>query len=298
MNALRIASLASLVLAVSKGFAFGMSGSIVVLASFLDSTMDALLSWLNFKMSRAAKEDADREHPYGHGGFEVISTMIQGFLIAGSGGLVIFQTLDRIFSPAGFQNTKLVDIPVALGILVASSLGGGLITWYLSHSKTKLKVSGERSLSLDADHSHYRADALQNGIGVLGLALTIWQQNPLFDVLIGGICGLILLKTAYPLLKDSFRDVMNTQLDPKLKEIIQNTVLSSKIPEIQGMHRLRTRTLGPNHFVDFHLKLPNDLKLIDAHNIAYKIESLIKKSVSHVDVMIHLDPESEPDDDF
>ncbi|MCX6125046.1 MAG: cation diffusion facilitator family transporter [Proteobacteria bacterium] len=298
MNALQIASILSLVLAIAKGSAFAMSGSLVVLASFLDSSMDAALSWINFKMSRAAKADADKEHPYGHGGFEVISSLLQGFLIGGSGVLVVFQIFDRIFSPAGYQNTKMEEIPFALGVLVISTMGGGFISWFLGRSRTKLSDSGIRSLSLEADHAHYRGDLAQSFIGILGMALTIWQQNPLFDVLASGISGAILLRTAYPLIRNSLKDVMNTEFDHKIQSQVQNIVLNSKIPEIKGLHRLRSRTLGPNHFVDFHLKLPNEIQLINAHNIAYELEALIKGAVANVDVMIHLDPESEPDDDF
>lgn len=298
MNALLAASLLSLVLAIAKGSAFALSGSIVVLASFLDSMMDAILSWVNFKLAKAAATRADREHPYGHGGFEVISSLLQGSLIAASGGLVIFQTLDRIFSPAGYQNTKLDEIPLALGVLVASSLVGALITWILGRSRSKLKTSNKRSLSLDSDHAHYAGDFVQSVIGIIGLVLTIWKNSPVFDVLAGGLSGLVLLKTAYPLLKTSLKDIMNTEFDPKLQNTIQNIVLTSKIAEIKGLHRLRTRTLGPNHFVDFHLKLPDHIPLIEAHNISYKVEELIHEALPNADVMIHLDPEGEPDEEL
>jgi ferrous-iron efflux pump FieF len=297
MNALRTASIISFAMAIAKGSAFAMSGSLVVLASFLDSFMDAILSWINFKMSHAAQESADRQHPYGHGGFEVIGAMLQGFLIAGSGGLIIFQTLDRLFSPTGSQNLKLDQIPLALGIMIASTIGGGIITFILSKARRKNADKKKRSLSLNADHAHYTGDAIQNGIGVIGLIITIYTQNSVVDSITGILSACILLKTAIPLVRDSFADIMNQEFDPKLQEQVQKIVLGSNIPEVKGMHRLRSRTLGPKHFVDFHLKLPNDIPLIDAHEISYEIESLIKHVLPNIDIMIHLDPESEPDDD-
>lgn len=298
MYALRTASLISLAMAIAKGSAFAMSGSIVVLASFMDSLMDAVLSWINFKLSRAASAGADREHPYGHGGFEVISTLLQGFLISASGALVVFHTLDRIFSPAGYLNLKIEEIPFALAVLIVSAIAGGGITWILSRSRNDLATNKVRSLSLEADHAHYVGDFIQNAVGILGMSLTIWQKNPIFDVIAGGLAGLILLKTAYPLLKNSLKDIMNTEFDHNLQETVQKIVLNSKIPEVKGMHRLRSRTLGPNHFVDFHLKLPNQIPLIEAHHIAYELETLIRQALPQVDVMIHLDPEAEPDDDL
>jgi ferrous-iron efflux pump FieF len=54
--------------------------------------------------------------------------------------------------------------------------------------------------------------------------------------------------------------------------------------------------LGPNRFVDFHLKLPNTIPLINAHEISYRIEAVIRNAIPGVDVLMHLDPESEPDE--
>ena len=298
MKVLKTASLISLVLAIAKGSAFAMSGSLVILASFLDSLMDSVLSWVNFKMSHAAQETADRQHPYGHGGFEVIASMLQGFLIAGSGGLVLFQTLDRVFSPAGTQNLNLESLPLALGILVGSTIAGTAITYLLSRERSQHQSDQKRSLSLNADHAHYTGDLLLNIVGIAGLSITIWTQNSALDALTGMISAAILLKTAYPLLRDSFADIMNQEFDPKLQEQVQRIVLGSQIPQVKGMHRLRSRTLGPNRFVDFHLKLPNEITLFDAHEISYELESLIKQAFPNIDVMIHLDPEAEPDDDL
>jgi ferrous-iron efflux pump FieF len=168
----------------------------------------------------------------------------------------------------------------------------------LSREQSKHQSTQKRSLSLNADHAHYTGDLLQNLVGILGIAIAIWTKNGAIDALTGVICAGILLKTAYPLLRDSFADIMNQQFDPKLQDHVQRIVLNSQIPQVKGMHRLRSRTLGPNRFVDFHLKLPNEITLFDAHEISYELESLIKQAFPDIDVMIHLDPEAEPDDDL
>ena len=298
MKTLRTASILSLMMAIAKGVGFAMSGSLVLLASLLDSLMDAILSWTNYKMSSAAKQQPDRKHPYGHGGFEVISAMLQGFLIAGSGVLVLFQTMDRVFSPVGMKNLDLAHIPIAFALMVGSLVVGSAIVIVLARSKRAARENKERSLSLEADSTHYKGDFMQNAVGIVGLAATWYWQSPLADVISGALCGIILLYTSYPLIRDCFRDIMNTEFNPKLQDEVQKIVNNSGIPEVIGMHRLRSRTLGPNHFIDFHLKLPDDIKLIDAHNVSYAVETLLRKAIPNIDVMIHLDPEAEPDDDL
>ncbi len=297
MTALRWAAVISAILALAKGFAFVWTGSVVVLASFLDSAVDSILSFVNFKISKLSQELPDREHPYGHGGFEVLTAMVQGVLIAGSGILVLFQSLDRVFSPKSIQNLSVDRLPVAFVIMILSTVFAFVITLILQKSRRAVKEKDQRSLSLDADYAHYSGDVLQNLVTIVGVGVSWWFDTPWADVTAGFFAGAILLWAAYPLLRESVRDVMNTQVDPRLREQVQKIVVQSGIPEIKGMHRLRTRTLGPNRFVDFHLKLPNQLPLIQAHEIGYRIETLIKREIPGVDVVMHLDPEAEPDDD-
>jgi len=298
MHPLLLASSISFLLAIAKGCAFAFSGSLIVFASFLDSLMDVVLSWLNYKLARAAHIHADKEHPYGHGGFEVISMLFQGILIAASGSLVVYQTINRFLSPTGYRSVALDEIPLAVGIMVLSTLGGGLISFFLRRQKSKLNAQKQRSLSVDADHAHYVGDLIQNGFGILGLLLTLWFQSPWIDMLVGGFVGLVLLKTAIPLLRTSVRDIMNTEFDESLHQKILDIVADVNIPQIKGVHRVRSRTLGPHHFIDFHLKLPDDIKLIEAHKIAYCLEEHIQQEIPRSDVMIHLDPETEPDDEL
>jgi ferrous-iron efflux pump FieF len=298
MNALKIAAAISAALAVAKGVAFAWTGSIVILASFLDSTVDSFLSFVNFKISRISQEQADRQHPYGHGGFEVIASLVQGILIAGSGVMVLFQSLDRVFAPKSIENINLDRLPAGFAVMAVSTVSAFVITFLLGRSRKETAATSKRSLSLDADHAHYAGDVAQNVVTMAGLAASWYWNNPWADVFAGFVAGLILLKSAYPLLRESARDIMNVDSDPKLREQVESVVRRCAIAEVRGMHRLRTRTLGPNRFVDFHLKLPNNMPLIEAHEIGYKIEAAIRKAIPGVDVLMHLDPEAEPDEEF
>jgi ferrous-iron efflux pump FieF len=298
MKSLKIAASISAALAVAKGLAFAWTGSIVILASFLDSLVDSFLSFVNFKISRISQEQADRQHPYGHGGFEVITSLIQGILIAGSGVMVLFQALDRVFAPKSIENISLERLPAGFAVMVVSTLSALLITFLLERSRRESTAAAKRSLSLDADHAHYAGDVAQNVVTMAGLAASWYWNSPWADVAAGFVAGLILLKSAYPLLRESARDIMNVDSDPKLREQVQDIVRKCAIAEVRGMHRLRARTLGPNRFVDFHLKLPNNMPLIEAHEIGYKIEAALHNAIPGLDVLMHLDPEAEPDEEF
>jgi ferrous-iron efflux pump FieF len=219
-------------------------------------------------------------------------------LIAGSGVIVLFQSLDRMFAPRSIENLEVGRLPVAFAVMIFSTIASFVIAKILSRSKIEVAKQKGRSLSLNADHAHYSGDMLQNIVTIIGVMLTWWFKSPFVDVFAGVVASGVLLRSAIPLLKESVRDILNTEFDPKLRAEVKSIVENSGIEEVKGMHRLRTRTLGPNRFVDFHLKLPNNIPLIEAHEIGYRIEEVLKNAIPGVDILLHLDPEAEPDDEF
>src|SRR5476651_2046533 len=88
----------SAILAVIKLVGFFYSGSLIVLASFFDSLSDTASSLINNFIYRKSLASADKEHPFGHGGFEVIGALIQGLLIAFFSASVFIESIRKLTS--------------------------------------------------------------------------------------------------------------------------------------------------------------------------------------------------------
>lgn len=276
-----------------KLVAFIGSGSLIVATSLLDSLIDSVVSGVNLWVSRLARSRPDRQHPFGHGGFEVLGSLIQGFCMAFFG---FFLLGEAVRSLLGHQVELQVPdhLVFSAGVLFFSSIVGFMIKWILSRSIAKSVTNDERSLVLHADYSHYAGDAVSNFLGALGL-LVIWRWNqPVIDIILGGAGGFYLIRLSYPILRKCVEDIVHTEADPKLQQRIVDLVFGVD-SRILGLHQLRSRELGPNLFVDFHLKLSRDLRLEDAHEIGDAVMEKITECIPRADVIVHLDPDSEPD---
>lgn len=295
-KALHMASRISLVLAGLKGLAFAFTGSVVVLGAFLDSVADSLISWSNGKINKKALEDADREHPYGHGGYEILGGLVQGFVISIVAGVLIFESLQRLFKPQSGDLT-LAQLPLGLAILVFGSLAGLFISTFLRRYLKKLADQGESSVALEADIAHYLSDFWMNGLAALGLFLVFYFEKSWLDALCGLVGGGMTARSAIPVLTSVYRAILHSELDVATqKEIVQ--IAKDSDERIEGVHRLRTRRLGPIPFADFHLKLPAELNLKDAHEIEETIRARLQERFPKIDLYIHMDPDSEPDDNL
>ncbi len=286
----------SLLLAIFKFAAYLTTGSVLLLATFLDSVGDSIVSLINHKVQSASRARPDREHPFGHGGYEVISSLVQGSVLTSFGIMIVVESITRLATFTR-RTHELENLGVGIATLVVAAAGGLVLQAYLAKHKQKLDARRERSLSINADRAHYLADFWVNAASALALtlmALTGWEWlDPLF-----GLAGAaMLIRTALPILTHGVRDILHTEIEANLQREIVQTVLESD-PSVQGIHRLRGRRYGPTLFLDFHLKLSAELSLQAAHDVGEVVRRKLRHVIPDTDVIIHLDPDTEPDDEL
>lgn len=296
MSALKNSSYFSIVLAGLKLVAFVWSGSLIVAASLVDSLVDALISFVNYRTQKLAHEGPDQEHPFGHGGFEVVASLAQGGIILISGLLIVAGAISQLYVGDAMLHDGASGY-FALGTMAFASFSGLGISLYLGRHLKNIKAKNERSLSIEADRAHYLSDFYTNQVGFLSLGVAILFNLSEADALGGAFGGILVLKTGLPILKQSFSDIVNQGLSPEEQKSIVQIVLPCH-EQILGIHRLRSRRLGPHTFIDFHLKLPAEMVLREAHDIAELVVAKLKQDFPTMDVVIHLDPDDEPDDDI
>ena len=272
-NTLLKAALASIVLAVIKGAALLVSGSLVALGSFFDSIGDVIVSTFNAYIQRVARKSPDAEHPFGHGGIEVLSSMAQGLVLIIFGIALVLEAVQRWTGHTrGMFDLKPEGIPFAVGILFVSAAGGFLIN--LMFERSRKKAGTARSLTAVAD-----------------------QSQPILDLIFGVVSAMMLAASGINVLRHCFGDILHSQVSMEMRRLIIDTAKGID-DRIQSIHRLRARQLGPTTFVDFHMTLPSQMELEEAHLLGEKVALAIRRKFVGADVIIHLDPDSEPPDEL
>src|SRR6266571_6130448 len=119
------ASLAVAVVLISAKFiAWVGTGSVALLASLVDSLVDAAASLVNFFAVQHASVPADREHRFGHGKAEPLAALGQSAFLVGSAVLLMAEAIRRLISPEPVLNTRagiavmLFSIVVTIGLVL------------------------------------------------------------------------------------------------------------------------------------------------------------------------------------
>ena len=95
--------LISLLILGGKFIAFYITNSVGILTDAMESIVNIVAGIISLFSLRWAAKPKDKEHPFGHGKIELISASIEGILIALAGGLIIYEGIQRLFSPASIE---------------------------------------------------------------------------------------------------------------------------------------------------------------------------------------------------
>jgi ferrous-iron efflux pump FieF len=280
---LRLATVASVSVAVTlilaKSGAWWLSGSVSLLATLIDSLLDAAASLLNLVAVHHALSPADREHRFGHGKAEALAGLGQSVFILGSAVFLLIEAIRRLVEPV---------VPEALGPgLAVMGFSIVLTLGLLGFQRHVVRMTG--STAIQADALHYRTDLLVNAAVALALGLSAWGW-PGFDALFAGLIALYILRSAWDILRQSFDHLMDRELpDADRARII---ALAGAHPEVRGLHDLRTRRSGIARFIQLHVELDDHLPLIEAHRISDEVVARVVEDYPGAEVIIHIDPVS------
>ena len=280
---LRLATYAStsvaLVLIAFKFVAWGSSGSVRLLATLIDSMLDALASMINLVAVRHALTPADKEHRFGHGKAEALAGLSQSLFIAGSAGFLLFEAAERIINPVAVESVQLGIVVMVISIVATLGL--------LSFQQHVIRKTN--STAIRADALHYRTDLLVNGSVIIALIL-VSLGWPGFDGVFAAVIGAYILYSAREIIITSYDHLMDRELPDEDRDSIKALVLAH--PSVRGMHDLRSRHSGTMTFIQLHLELDDDLSLMAAHKISDEVEARILSVFPGSEIIIHIDPQS------
>ena len=261
-----------------KAFALGASGSVSILASLADSSLDLIASLTTFFAVRWAAAPADADHRFGHGKGEAMAALVQAGLVFASAVFIGWEALQRMFDPR-----PVVGGSWAVGVVILSILLTGLLVWLQTRS---LKASG--SMAVSAERAHYAADLASSVVVLIGVASGAWLAAPGLDAAAGLVVAVWLFWGAFGVLKGAGDQLLDKEVSDADRVALTNAVLSD--PRVGGVHQLRTRMSGDRLMVQMHIDLDRTLSFEAAHDIVVAAEDRVKAAFPDADVLIHADP--------
>jgi len=267
----------NVVLTVIKAFAGVVGGSSVMLADAVHSLSDLISDGVTHLSVKASAKPADHDHPYGHGRYETLGTLVMATLLLAAAAGVALDAYTR-FATSERPGT------IALWAAVIS-----IVAKEVLYRVTAAAGRKHHSPVVTANAWHHRTDALSSFAALLGI-IGARAGFPILDPVAAVVVAAMIGVAAVRFFRDAGRELTERQFEQDLLQHLDAGIRA--LPGVVNLHELRARRLGPQLLVDMHVQVNGSTTVSDGHQVAERVRSFVYRQRDDVtEVLVHIDPE-------
>ena len=260
-----------------KLLAGALSGSVAVVADAFNNLSDAGTSVVTLVGFHLAGQEADEEHPFGHGRMEYLAGLVVSLAILLVGFELGKSSVEKIFHPQALTFSWLSILILGASVLVK------LWLWRFNRALGRCINSAAMTAAAADSLSDAIATAVVLASGLLGSWLGLQV-----DGYVGVLVAAFIFRAGWQAAKETLDPLLGRPMDPELARDIDRLVLDH--PYILGIHDLVYHDYGPGRaMMSFHAEVPADGDLLAIHDVIDHIERELKQR-NHIETVIHMDP--------
>ena len=211
-----IGIVANLLLGVLKAVLGLLSGSIALISDALNNITDSSSSLITIVGTKLAAKAPDKQHPFGHGRTEYLTSLLIGGIVFLTGFQSLISSVKAVFNKEDI-NTDITTVIIIIATIAAKVLLGT----FTENSGKKLN-----STALIASGADARNDAVVSVVTLISSILYMFAKISV-DGIAGVIISVFILKTAYEVLSDTIKKLLGERVDGEIvrgiKDIVRNT---------------------------------------------------------------------------
>ncbi|MHB8841582.1 MAG: cation diffusion facilitator family transporter [Candidatus Aquicultor sp.] len=252
-------------------------GSIALIAEAFHSLSDIFGSLIVIIGFRVAKQPPDPEHPYGHGRFEAIATLVTATIRVLVSYNLAVGSIERLMSPR----------PVSVNVYAITIL---VFTVLAKEFMARVAIDLGRRIEarvLVADSLNQRVDSLSAIAVLIGLGAVALGFNS-FDAIAGLVVVGFILYAAYGIAKDAIGFLLGKAPNEDTVELIR--LIARSVEGVKGVHAIYVHDYGVKKVVTLHILVDKDLTVEQSHTIASEVEKRISESITGATADVHVGP--------
>ncbi len=267
----------NIILFAVKYFIGTMSASISIISDAFNNLSDSagcIVTLIGYKM---AAKPADKDHPFGHGRAEYLTSLIIAVIIFLVGFELLKSSVGKIANPAEVKFSVAALLSLAASILLKLWLSG-------FNGKLGRRINSPVMLAAAQDSKN---DVIATAAALIGLTASLFTDFPA-DGIMGLIVSLFILKAGYEIVKDTVDELLGKPADKETCDRISELVTSPE--KIIGIHDLVVHNYGPGKMLaSCHVEVRSDECFTDIHDTVDMIEREIYEKLG-IMMTIHMDP--------
>lgn len=254
-----------------------LSNSIAITSDAFNNLSDSASCIVTLFGYKLAAKPADKDHPFGHGRMEYLTSLVLAAVILFVGFELLSGSVDKIIHPQ--------PVHFSLAVLLSLLASIGLKLWMCGFNrKLGNRIQSGVMLATAQDSLN---DVAATFATVISLLLSLVTDLPV-DGVMGIIVSLFVFVCGYGIIKDTVNQLLGQPADPQLVRNIRQVMLSR--PQILGIHDMIIHSYGPGNLIgSAHAEVSSSGDLLQIHDTIDEIEKQIYEQL-HVMMTIHMDP--------
>ncbi len=256
-----------------------ITGSLSLLADAVHSVSDMLTDFAVLLGLYLGAKKPDSSHQYGHGKLETLSAaaIALGLLTVGLG--MIYYAAHDIAKGNIKHPRNLVLVAAVLAIAVKEVV----------FRVTKAVATKYYCPAALANAWHDRADALSSVAVIIGVVARRFGFD-YGDQVAAITVGVMVTLVGARIIGDCLAELTEQAVDQATLEHIKDVIKSNG--QVRQYHRLRTRAVGREVFLDVHILVDPNITISAAHEISEKLENELHKQLTRpINVVVHIEPD-------
>ena len=267
----------NILLFAGKIIAGTISGSVAVTADAFNNLSDAGSSIISLIGFRLASQKPDPHHPFGHGRFEYIASLIISIIIVLMGFELGKSSFEKIVAPQAVEYSAVTFAVLGVSVLVKLYM-----FFYNNSVGKKIDSATMRATAMDSI-----SDAVSTGAVLISAVIAMFT-NLALDGWMGLVVAAFIMVTGFKSAKETIDSLLGTPPSPEFVKQIEDMAL--QYDDIIGVHDLIVHNYGPGRtFVSLHAEVPSDGDIVAIHDTVDNAEREIAKELGCL-VTIHMDP--------
>ncbi len=259
-------------------FALGtVLGSIAVISDSFNNLADSGSSVMTVISAKLSNKRPDRDHPFGHGRFEYVSSLIISLAVILMGIQLGRDSFDKILNPAPLNFDILAIVFLTLSLAVK--------LWMFSYNRyIGKKISSPLLIATSKDSIN---DVISTTAVIISTVICKYTDLPV-DGIVGMCVSLYIIYSGFSLAKSTVDLLLGSKPDPETVKSIVEYVM--KPDEIVGYHDLIVHDYGPGRVMaTVHAEVSDKSDILKIHEIIDDTEQKIYYELGILTV-IHMDP--------
>ena len=257
--------LANLLLVMFKTAVGFMANSIAVMLDALNNLSDALSSVITIVGTKLAGKLPDKEHPYGYGRIEYITSVVIAVIVLLAGLASLKESVEKIWEPAELNYTWISVLIIVVGIAGKMFLGK-----YVSRRGEEL-----HSQSLIASGADAGFDAMISVATLISALLSMFMGWNLEGIL-GAVISLVIIKAGGEILKETLDSIIGTRVESELAHKVKSRITA--IGGVKGAYDLVLHNYGPEDRIgSVHIEVDDRMTAREIQILTRKILFIIQE---------------------